>query len=164
MGIYELSFIAFGLIVFLSGVGVVALKNPVHSALALLANLTLTAVLYLSYLSAPFLGVVQIIVYVGAILVFILFVIMLMNVRKEDITETLLSPRLLFGLGAVVVFVAQILALNIFVSGSAQGAKYIHAKDIADLLFTKYVLPFELVSVLIFAAACGAIALAKKRM
>ncbi len=164
MGVYELSFVVFGLLVFVSGLGVVSLKNPVHSALALLANLCLTAVLYLSYLSAPFLAVIQIIVYVGAILVFVLFVIMLMNIRKEEITEVLLSPRILFGLGAVAVFVAQILALNVFVIGKASKAKYIHAKDIADLLFTKYVLPFELVSVLIFAAACGAIALAKKRM
>ncbi len=164
MGIYELSFILFGFLIVLSGLGVVFFKNPIYSALALLVNLCLTAVLYLAYLSAPFLAVVQVIVYVGAILVFVLFVIMLMDIRKEEITEVLFSPRLLFALGAVAVFVGQILAFNIFMKEKIASNGYIHAKDIANLLFTKYALPFELVSVLIFAAACGAIVLAKKRL
>ncbi|BAT71016.1 NADH-quinone oxidoreductase subunit J [Thermosulfidibacter takaii ABI70S6] len=151
-----------GLLILVSALAVVFLKNPVYSALAFLANLCLTAILYLAVLSAPFLAIVQVIVYMGAILVFILFVIMLVNLKKEDITERFFSPRLLFALVVVVVFLAQMLLVN--VPESVQLANYVHAKDIAQIIFTKYALLFELVSVLIFAAAVGAVALAKKRM
>jgi NADH-quinone oxidoreductase subunit J len=151
-----------GLLILLTGLAVVFLKNPVYAALAFLANLCLTAILYLAVLSAPFIAIVQVIVYMGAILVFILFVIMLMDLKKEDITERFFSPRLIFALVVVVVFLAQMLLIN--VPQSVQLAHYVHAKDIAQIIFTKYALLFELVSVLIFAAAVGAVALAKKRM
>ena len=160
----ELLFVAVGLLVILSALGVVFLKNPVYSALSLLANLCITAVLYLAFLSAPFLAVVQLIVYVGAVVVFVLFVIMLMDIRRGEITEKLLSTRTVFGLAITVVFLGQILVLGTFMVGKLEPIKFIHAGEIADILFTKYVLPFELVSVLIFAAACGAVALAKKRL
>ena len=162
--IKELLFVGFGLLMVLTALGVVFLKNPVYSALSLLANLCLTAVVYLAFLSAPFLAVVQIIVYVGAVVVFVLFVIMLMDIRKDELRERLFSTRTLFGLAIVVVFLAQLLVLQFFMAGGLGVTKLVHAGDIADILFTKYVLPFELVSILIFAAACGAVALAKKRL
>lgn len=151
-----------GVLILLTAIGVVLIKNPVYSALAFLANLCLTAILYLAVLSAPFVAVVQVIVYMGAILVFILFVIMLVDLGRGESTERIFSPRLLFALAVVIVFALQMLMLKY--SAYMPLAKYVHAKDIAELLFTKYALLFELVSVLIFAAAVGAVALTKKRM
>ncbi len=153
-----------GLLIIVSALAVVFLKNPVHSAMAFLANLCVTAVLYLAVMSAPFIAAVQVIVYMGAILVFILFVIMLVDMNRGESTERLLSPRLFMGLAAVVLFVVQMLALNYFIRGTVPLANYVHASDVARVIFTKYALLFELVSVLIFAAAVGAVALAKKRI
>ncbi len=151
-----------GALMVLCALGVVFLKNPVHAALAFLANLCLTAVMYLAVMKAPFVAIVQVIVYMGAVVVFVLFVIMLVNMGKGESTERFFTPRLLFALAAVVVFLVQLAGLKL-TSGTAISG-YIHAGKIADVLFSKYVLPFELVSVLIFAAAVGAVALAKKRM
>ena len=153
-----------GLLIMASALGVVFLKNPVHSALSLLANLCITAIMYVALLSAPFVAIVQVIVYMGAVVVFVLFVIMLMDIRATDITERFLTPRLVFSLAAVVVFALQMLFVVATVKGRWLPTKYVHAGDLAKLLFTKYALLFELVSVLIFAAAAGAVALAKKRI
>ncbi len=147
-----------------TGLGVIVLPNPVHAALALLANLIVTSLLYLVMLGAPFMAMVQLIVYAGAILVFILFVIMLMNLRREDYTFEVWPVRALAGLGIAAVFFFQLFVLSPHFVGKAMlGAQGPDAKVLADLIFSKYLLPFELVSLLIFAAAVGAIALAKKR-
>ncbi len=147
-----------------TGLCVVVLPNPVHSALALLANLVVTSIFYMVMMGAPFMAMVQLIVYAGAILVFILFVIMLMSLRKEEYTFKVWPMRALLGLGAAGIFFFQILALSPNFMGKALlGAQGPDAKVLADLIFSKYLLPFEMVSVLIFAAAVGAIALAKKR-
>ncbi len=164
-GLVELGIMAIlGLLMVLTGLALVFLKNPVHAAIAFLVNLCITAVMYLAVMSAPFVAIVQVIVYMGAVLVFVLFVIMLVNLGKGESTERFFTPRLLFSLAVVLIFVIQMLTLRGFSGEIAPIARYIHAKDIADVLFSKYVLPFELVSVLIFAAAVGAVALAKKRM
>ncbi len=154
----------FTLALAVTGLGVIILPNPVHAALALLANLVVTSLLYLVMLGAPFVAMVQLIVYAGAILVFILFVIMLMNLRKEEYTFKVWPMRALLGIGAAAIFFFQIFALNPNFAGKALlGAQGPDAKVLADLIFSKYLMPFELVSLLIFAAAVGAIALAKKK-
>ncbi len=162
--LYTAVTVLLGLLILATGLGVVFLKNPVHAALSLLANLCATAVLYLSVLSAPFVAIVQVIVYMGAVVVFVLFVIMLVNIRPNEITERFFTPRLVLSIAAVVVFAVQVLLVNALVKGKWHPTAYVHAGDLAKVLFTKYALLFELVSVLIFAAAVGAVALAKKRM
>jgi len=91
-------------------------------------------------------------------------VIMLMNLRKEEYTFKVWPMRTLLGIGAAAIFLFQVFALSPHFAGKALlGAQGPDAKVLADLIFSKYLLPFEMVSILIFAAAVGAIALAKKR-
>ena len=147
-----------------TGLGVLLLPNPVHSALSLLANLIVTSLLYMVMLGAPFIAMVQLIVYAGAIMVFFLFVLMLMNLKKGEYTFKVWPMRALLGIGAAALFFFQTFALSPHFAGKALlGAQGPDAKVLADLIFSKYLLPFEMVSILIFAAAVGAIALAKKR-
>jgi len=148
----------------LSACGVVFLRQPVHSALSLLLNMVLTAIVYLAYLKAPFVAVIQVIVYMGAVVVFVLFVIMLMDLSNGSFREVVGFTRFLFAFAIALVFLLQFLFIGSFVTGGVPiVGEYIQGDKLAELLFTKYALPFEVVSILIFSAVVGAIAMAKKR-
>lgn len=155
----------FALLIFISSLGVLLFKNPVYSALSLLANLCLTAIVYLAFLGAPFIAMIQVIVYAGAIMVFFLFVLMLMNLRKGEYVDNIIPWKLLLAL-----VVAGLFAFQAFFLGSEwrgrvlPGTHGVGVKAISDTIFTQYILPFELVSILIFVAVLGAVALAKKKL
>ncbi len=146
--------------------GVVLSKKPVYSALALLLNFVVLAALFIT-LHAQFLAVVQIIVYAGAIVVLFLFVIMLIG---GDLPGVALQTRWRVAAAGVAV-VAGVLALAglvyvvvagspAAVSGAVPGNGSVQA--IGEALFTTYLLPFELASVLLLVAMIGAVALARK--
>jgi NADH-quinone oxidoreductase subunit J len=146
--------------------GVVLSKKPVYSALALLLNFVVLAALFIT-LHAQFLAVVQIIVYAGAIVVLFLFVIMLIG---GDLPGLALQTRGRV-VAAGVAAVAGVLALAglvyvvvagspAAVSGAVPGSGSVQA--IGEALFTTYLLPFELASVLLLVAMIGAVALARK--
>jgi NADH-quinone oxidoreductase subunit J len=143
-------------------------RNAVHSALLLIVNLFTVAVFFL-LLEAPFLFVVQIIVYAGAIMVLFLFVIMLLGVsREETLVERLKGQRWLaitLGVGlALEVFFAVRLAMGLsrgaipeFTAVNEGG----NVQALAKVLFTDYVLPFEVTSILLIVAAVAAMVLAR---
>lgn len=146
--------------------GVVLSKKPVYSALSLLVNFAVVAVLFIS-LQAQFVAVVQIIVYAGAIVVLFLFVIMLIG---GDLPGVAIRPRGR-AVAAVVAALAGVLALAglgyaviagspAAMSGAVPGNGSVQA--IGEALFTTYLLPFELASVLLLVAMVGAVALARK--
>ncbi len=146
--------------------GVVLSKKPVYSALALLLNFVVLAALFIT-LHAQFLAVVQIIVYAGAIVVLFLFVIMLIG---GDLPGLALQPRgrmVAAGVAAIagvlalagLVYVAAAGSLAA-VSGAVPGSGSVQA--IGEALFTTYLLPFELASVLLLVAMIGAVVLARK--
>ena len=166
INIWDVVFVFLAGLILLSALGVVLIRHPVYSALSLLANLCLTAILYLSLLGAPFIAMIQVIVYAGAIMVFFLFVIMLMNLRKGEYGEGPLVPwRLILALGAAAVFAIQIFILAGEWKGIIPpGTRSFGVKTLSHLIFTRYILAFELVSILIFVAALGAVALAKKKL
>jgi NADH-quinone oxidoreductase subunit J len=154
-------FIVAGLLI-VSSVFVVFQRNVVHSAVALVAALFLIAVLFLS-LHAPMVGVLQILVYAGAIMVLFLFVIMLLNPVGLEQRRNLwwvagsVSGLLLIAMLAPVLFNLEsaqdpIVATELF--GSPE--------ELARSLFTDFVLPFEIASVLLLVAIIGAVVLAKK--
>lgn len=157
------AFLIMSLILIGSAVGVIAAKSPINSALNLVLNFMVIACMY-AMLDAHFLAAVQIVVYAGAIMVLVLFVLMLLNVKAEE-------PRrggLFFigiAAGAGVVFL-RILSTTIADSAdmipSAAGAPGT-AAAIGEALFSRYVFPFEAASVLIMAAIVGAVMLAKRR-
>jgi NADH-quinone oxidoreductase subunit J len=149
---------------------VVTRKNPVHSVLLMLVLFVHIAGLYL-FLNAEFLAAIQIIIYAGAILVLFLFVIMLLNLRKEE-TENRFQKQWLFGLGTgavLVIFfimiVGKITVLPPLGEYSIEAIKSEGAMmTIGTVLYTRYLLPFEIASVVLLVAIIGAVVLAKRRI
>ena len=167
-----LLFIVFGAIALGGALGVVFQANPVHSALSLVATLSAVAGIFLIQ-EAYFLSVVQIIVYTGAVVVLFLFVIMLLGVDKVDESEAklvrsvgftavfLVSAVVLTGLILVTIGVRIPLGTGGELSALTDEAGG-NVEAIARSLFTTYLLPFELTSVLIVSALIGGIVLAKR--
>lgn len=165
-------FIVCALIVLAGGLGVVASRNPVHAALSLVATLFGVAVLFLS-MGAQFLAVVQVIVYTGAIVVLILFVMMLLGVETEDDLDTdpIVGQRLLAWLVGLL-FLGALLAVIIIgkesiVTGahSASGVISDSMSNIGQIgiqLFTTWLFPLEVTAGLLTIAVVGAVALARR--
>ena len=154
-------FIVAGLLI-VSSMLVVFQRNVVHSAVALVAALFLIAVLFLS-LHAPMVGVLQILVYAGAIMVLFLFVIMFLNpVGLEQRRNLWWVAGSVSGL-----LLIAMLAPVLFNLGSAQDPTvatelFGGPEELARSLFTDFVLPFEIASVLLLVAIIGAVVLANK--
>jgi len=148
-----------------SALGLVLKRNPIHGALFLVVNLGTVAVLYLT-LGAQFLAVAQVAVYAGAIMVLFLFAIFVLIPGKE---ETGPDPRRAYRLLALPVGAALLVLLAVVVAAGARGgtAAAPAAPDgveaIARLLFTDYLFPFEVTSVLLLAAMVGVLLLARRR-
>ncbi|CAL9471013.1 NADH-quinone oxidoreductase subunit J [Streptomyces sp. enrichment culture] len=141
----------------------VFMRRAVHSALCLAGTMIILAVFYLAN-GAYFLGVVQIVVYTGAIMMLFLFVVMLVGVTAADsLKETIKGQRwlaLLCGLGFGVLLVGGIgnASLNEF-SGIGEANAGGNVEGLAALLFTKYVFAFEITGALLITAAVGAMVL-----
>jgi NADH-quinone oxidoreductase subunit J len=162
---YTLSVLILGLAVL-----VVTVKNVVHSVVALVMTFLCVAALYV-VLEAEFLAVIQILVYAGGIVVLYLFVVMLVNLDRSP-EEYEDSRRLsVFGLGlagAMLLEVAGIVVYSYNRSGSTVTAPAAaspvegNTQELGWLLYTDYLIPFELASVLLLVAMVGAIVLARR--
>jgi NADH-quinone oxidoreductase subunit J len=147
----------------LGGLGLVMSRKAVHSALWLAVTMIGLAVLYIAQ-DAPFLGVVQVIVYTGAVMMLFLFVIMLVGVDASDsLVETLRGQRvaaLLAGSGLAVVLVTAVTRsiLGAPVDGATL-APVGNVEGLADLIFSDYLFAFEVTSALLITAAVGALVL-----
>lgn len=149
---------------------VVTRKNPVHSVLCMLLLFIHIAALYL-FLNAEFLAAIQIIVYAGAILVLFLFVIMMLNLKNEDTAKQYQGHwPLAAGTGAALaVFAVSILgkitvlpALGKYSIDAIKSEG--HMMTIGRVMYTEYLLPFEIASIVLLVAIIGAVVLAKKRI
>ena len=157
-------------IVLMGALGVVLARNPVHSALCLVATLFGIAVLFIVQ-DANFLAAVQVIVYAGAIVVLFLFVIMLLGVdRSDDLdTEPLVAQRplalivgVVLGAGMVAVVIASTVT-GLRGSSAALDPDVPDIEQIGRLLFTDYLFAFEITSVLLVIAVVGAVMLARAK-
>ena len=154
-----------------SAIAMLCMRNAVHAALFLIVNFFTISVFYL-LLGSPFLFVVQIVVYAGAIMVLFLFVIMLLGVdQKESLVEKLKGQRffaIVLALGVVAEIVTAIrLGIGVSVKGAAGWGAVNHggnAAALARVLFRSYFLPFEVTSVLLIVAAIAAMVLTRDRM
>ena len=143
-----------------SALGVVLRRNPIHSALFLVAHLATLAALFLK-MRAEFLAAAQVIVYAGAIAVLFVFAIMVLIPGKEETgLDPLRSQRLLAVpvAGLLLVLLAVMLRSALF-TGAVPGG----VAAIGRALFTDYLFPFEVTSVLLLVALVGVMALAKRR-
>jgi len=145
-----------------SAVLVVALKNIVHSVLWLAVTFISTAGLYL-LLNADFLAMVQILVYAGAVCIMIIFAIMLIqqeNMGSSNLFNAQLYPGL--GVALLTVLLSVFLALRTKWSVSTQAVPEKTVENIAALILSKYVIPFEVAALLLLVALIGAIILARE--
>ncbi len=144
-------------------------RNPVNSALCLVTNFICLAVFYVM-LEAPFMAAIQIMVYAGAIMVLIIFVIMLLNLG------TAIKSRYTHGMVAGgVLSVLLLVVANVFLrNGNATGSggevtsalieSYGHTELIGKAMFTEFLLPFEIASILLLVAIVGAVVLSKRKV
>lgn len=161
-----LFFVLAGLTV-LSALLTISSKSPIHSILFLIVTFFSISAHYI-LLNAQFLAVVNIIVYGGAIMVLFLFVVMLMNLNKEDAKFSKPFIILVGSLASVIFFV---LTAGIFVKSdiTVNNQALLYSGDIGlterlgEVLYSDYVVPFELASILFMAAMIGAVLLSKKK-
>jgi NADH-quinone oxidoreductase subunit J len=164
----QLFFGYFAGIIVLTAILVVALKNPVYSALSLLIMFFHVAGLYIT-LHAEFLAAVQIIVYAGAILVLYLFVVMLLNVKREDRYHNQWRIAGLVCIPLLLEFIVLLAGSRLSASSASVGlptaAEALNTDNtlaIGEALFSTYLFPFEVASLILLVAMIGAIILAKK--
>jgi NADH-quinone oxidoreductase subunit J len=152
----------------LSALFVIITPNAVHAAIALVANFFTLAVFYV-LLQADFLAAVQVIVYAGAIMVLFLFVIMLLGVdRMEDLRETIKAQRFLAttfsgALGIILVIVVRAAFQRSTFQGLDAANRAGNVQGVGRLLFTGYLWPFEVTSLLLIIAAIAAMVVGKRR-
>lgn len=162
------SFIFLAVLAIASALGMVINKNTVNSALFLVLNMVSLSGVYL-LLQAQFLAVIQVLVYAGAIMVLFLFVIMLLNIDEEKslFTRFRIKYFVAFLLG-VGVFSQLIYSLGSFSDTlpvvSDKMAQVGTVEAVGDVLFTKYLLPFELTAILLTAAVVGALVVAQHKI
>ncbi len=168
-----------------TGIAVITMRNIVHGALMLVVNLLAIAGLYLT-LESPFLGIIQVLVYGGAIMVLFLFVIMLLGVDRDDLLlATHLPTRILAVVGAALLAGALLLGFvgpytgdaSVCGEGAGEGdgmpctglAEAVEEHDqgsvglLGERLFTRYTFPFELSALLLTVATIGATVMGRRR-
>ncbi len=167
--ISELFFAYFAFAIVLFSIIVITRKNPVHSVLWMLLLFFHIAGLYL-FLNAEFMAVIQVIVYAGGILVLFLFVVMLVSLKEEIKVSKFIGAWPTGFTFAVALFIVLLMSVRSFVAGP-QGKYTIdlvkeesNIKVLGKLLYTDFLFPFEVASLILLVAMVGAIVLAKKRL
>jgi NADH-quinone oxidoreductase subunit J len=159
-------FLVFALIAVVCAINVVVQSHPISSAVSLIGVMGSLAILYL-LLGAEFIAAAQVIVYAGAIMVLFVFVIMLLNAGAETrqgrslMVQAVGVPLLIALLGLLAFFVQRLYPHDLVHFGGFQGGT---AYAIGKALFTTYLLPFEITSILILIAIVGAVVLARKEI
>ncbi len=166
MSLDAIVFYVFAAVAILSALVVVAQRNPTYSAFALIVTMASLSAIF-GLLGSPFIAVLQVVVYAGAIMVLFVFVLMLLNVQEEQRFE---GARPVFrwvavGLGALLAIQVIVVLLRATREGPAWAAGFdASARNVARLLFTaQYLYVFEATSVLIVSALVGSLALARRR-
>ena len=163
-------FFVLAIIAVLAAFGVVFNKNVVHSALSLLVNFCTLAIFYFM-LNAQFLGIAQILVYAGAIVVLFLFVVMLLGADLGEEVSSWLTMRnaFLVALGLVLLTITGTAVFENFIRGAsgdftAEAVQEVGQVElISAALFTEYILPFELIGVLLSVGIVGVVWLARQQ-
>ena len=158
-----LLFILFGGLAIGCAINVVAQRNPLYCAISLIGVFMSLACLYLM-LAAPFIAAVQIIVYAGAIMVLVVFVIMLLNVEQEEKRRIRMGFLLPTGvlLSALLIGEVTFILWTVDPNPVLQTSDIGLTKSIGTRLFTDYLLPFEITSILLLMAIVGAMTLARR--
>ena len=139
-------------------------RNPLYSILSLIVTFFSIAAMYV-LLNAQFLGIVQVIVYAGAIMVLFLYILMMLNLNKGDESKKQNITKFIgvFAAGILLIgILGAVKGLNATTFGTGADSSIGLTKNLGRLLFNEYVLPFELASILILAGIVGAVLIGKK--
>ena len=139
-------------------------RNPLYSILSLIVTFFSIAAMYV-LLNAQFLGIVQVIVYAGAIMVLFLYILMMLNLNKGDESKKQNITKFIgvFAAGILLIgILGAFKGLNTTTFGTGADSSIGLTKNLGRLLFNEYVLPFELASILILAGIVGAVLIGKK--
>lgn len=169
-GPQEVVFLLLALATVFSAILVIAVRNPINSAMSLVATFLFLAAIY-AQLLAHTIAVLQVLVYAGAIMVLFLFVIMLLSLGNlGDVTPRLTFHQVVGGAAAVAVLAGLLVALGRWhdtVGGTRAReslAQFGTLEQLGGLLYARWLLPFEAVSVLLLVAMVGAVVVAKPRI
>mgnify|MGYP002641081472 CR=1 FL=1 len=165
-----IAFYILSLLAVMGALSLVLVRSPIYCALALVGSLISVSGIYI-LLNNEFVAAIQILIYAGAIMVLFLFVIMLLNLRSDEDYILRWTTSKVIGLAVILGILAQFVAV-FFSSASKTGPMGDYGPEqlagdgavgvIGDLLFVDYVLPFEVISVLLLVAIMGAVLLAKR--
>ena len=168
----DLIFYFFSGLLLVAALGVIASRNPVHSALSLVLTFFSCAAIWL-LLEAEFLGIVLVLVYVGAVMVLFLFVVMMLDINIEEMRKgfvrylpvgilvaLILAAQMIWVVGPVGPDVLGDESLN---QAVRHGPDYSNTKELGRTLYTDYVLPFEIASIILLVAIVAAISLTLRR-
>ncbi|MFA5240997.1 MAG: NADH-quinone oxidoreductase subunit J [Sulfuricella sp.] len=169
MNAQTLIFYFFATILLVAAVRVVTARNPVHSALYLVLSFFTAAALWIM-LQAEFLAIVLVLVYVGAVMVLFLFVVMMLDINYDTLREGFWK-NLPFALLVAVLMAAEMVVVlagrNFWANGAGvpdlHGPGYSNTKELGRLIYTEYVYPFEIASVVLLVAIVAAIAITLRR-
>lgn len=161
-------FIFLAILAIASALAMVMSKNTVNSALFLVLNMVSLAGIYLT-LQAQFLAIIQILVYAGAIMVLFLFVIMLLNLDAEESLFSTFRAKYFIAFLLGVAVLSQILysigsVSNTLPEISSKMAEIGTVEAVGNVLFTDYLLPFEITAILLTAAVVGALIIAQHKI
>jgi NADH-quinone oxidoreductase subunit J len=170
MTITEILFYAFAAFLVVGALGVITARHPVHAALFLVFSFVTSAVIWL-LLEAEFLAIVLVLVYVGAVMVLFLFVVMMLDVDVAQMREgftryaplgILIAAIVVVEIGSVV-WVKQLGGLQEAAVVATDAPGYSNTRELGELLYTKYLYPFELAAVILLLAIVAAIVLTMRR-
>ena len=161
----QILFFLVAFIAIASAVYFVFAKNPLYSILSLIVTFFSIAAMYV-LLNAQFLGIIQIIVYAGAIMVLFLYILMMLNLNAKDESKKSNLPKFIGVFSVCILFIGMLGAYK-GLSGQTLAAENVDytvglTKNLGKLLFNEYVLPFELASILILSGIVGAVLIGKK--
>ena len=162
----DIIFLALSFFAISGAIAMILYRNPMYSALGLLISILAVAGLF-ALLNATFLFMVQIIVYAGAIMTLILFLLMFLNIKEEHLPK---EPKkyTLIGIGALIMIPFNVVVLKAVANlpeknmNIAEGT-FGDIKPIGKLLYNDWILAFELISILLLVALVGSIVLAKRK-
>jgi NADH-quinone oxidoreductase subunit J len=159
-------FIPLAIVAVATALGMVASRNAVYSALNLIVNFASVAMLYLM-LGAPFIALSQVTVYAGAIMVLFLFVIMLLGAEQANPQTPLKWQKPVAILLGIVLLVEAVILIffgeNVLPGAATISPDFSDPFALAETLFTSYLLPFEITSILLLVAMIGAIVLSRRK-
>jgi NADH-quinone oxidoreductase subunit J len=166
MIVLELIFYAFSLVLVFAAVAVVTVRNPVYAVLFLVLAFFSAAAIWM-LLEAEFLSIILVVVYVGAVMVLFLFVVMMLDINLVPLKEGFIRYLPVAALVAVVMAVELLMVLwsrgrfgvEMFPIPAPNSADYSNTRELGELLYTNYLLPFEVAGVILLVAIIAAVAL-----